>query len=181
MLDATPLYEDTISDWQNGLRRGAIVSFVYPTREGNPAEPPKARPCLVTEIEERAGHRFAELAYGTTSMGPANKGYEVRVLKAPDYEACGLREPTRFVCARRIWASLTHSGFRLDLDLGTPVIGQLTEPLLERLNAVRARLHAETDIAADRRTRRRETRRIRVSGGREVVVEHRHPRAGASA
>lgn len=67
----------------------------------------------------------------------------------------GLHESTRFICARTVTVSLDHPAFRRAPDRGTPLIGRLTEPLLDRMNAFRGRLHAEADIAAERRTERR--------------------------
>lgn len=108
MLDATPLPDTTVPYWQRTLQRGDILSFVFPCSEDDRAEPPKARPCLVCQFEDRAGHRFAQLAYGTTSMSGRNKSYEVRVMQREDHRSCGLHEPTRFICARTVTVSLDH-------------------------------------------------------------------------
>jgi hypothetical protein len=72
MLDATPLPDTTVPGWQQTLQRGDILSFVFPCGEDDSAEPPKARPCLVLELEDRDGHRLAQLAYGTTSISGRN-------------------------------------------------------------------------------------------------------------
>lgn len=71
----------------------------------------------------------------------------------------GLTKPTHFVCARRITISLDHTGFKDSPATGSPIIGQLDETLLERMNTVRARIHAEYDIAVERRCERDEEQR----------------------
>ncbi|MEE4210827.1 MAG: hypothetical protein V2I43_16375 [Parvularcula sp.] len=182
MLDMTPFPDTTVPGWQRTLQRGDIVSFVFPCSEDDPTEPPKARPCLVLELEDRAGQRFAQLAYGTTSMSGRNKGYEVRVMQREDHLSCGLHEPTRFICARTVAVSVDHPAFRRAPDRGTPLIGRLTEPLLDRMNAVRGRLHAEADIAAERR-RERSTfpRKGGLQRGRDFTVECRKPRRRRAA
>ncbi|MER2509256.1 MAG: hypothetical protein ABTQ27_10910 [Amaricoccus sp.] len=87
-------------------------------------------------------------------------------LKVSTIEHAGLRRPTRFVCARRLWVSLDHPGWDVNPKHPTPVIGALTSEGMARLNAIRARIHALRDIAADRRASRR----------RDFTVEHRRRR-----
>ena len=73
MLDATP-YDDTIAtSWQETVTRGDLVSFVFPCQEDHPTEPAKARPCLILEMEQCSGLRFAQVVYGTTSMSVATR------------------------------------------------------------------------------------------------------------
>ena len=90
------------------------------------------------------------LAYGTSASTPANRGYEIAITHVADLQAAGLTRATRFVGARLLSVSRDHTGF----DVGgtePPVIGRLPENRIERMNWVRARIHAERDIAADRR------------------------------
>lgn len=61
--------------------------------------------------------------YGTTSRRRANSGEEIHVRKRDAYTTAGLDEPTRFVGARRILVPLTHSGFVVSTDTGSPVLG----------------------------------------------------------
>ena len=104
------------------FRAGDIVAFKYPYRQGIS---PYARPCLVLE----ATTREILLAYGTTSRSRANAGFEIRVNAA--FSACGLSEASRFVLARRI--RIDQQDRRLTLNTeGSPIIGRLTEDLIER-------------------------------------------------
>jgi hypothetical protein len=94
----------------------------------------------------------------------------------------GLHESTRFICARTVTVSLDHPAFRRAPDRGTPLIGRLTEPLLDRMNAFRGRLHAEADIAAERRTERRASpRKGGLRRGHNFTVEYRKPRRRRAA
>lgn len=138
--------------WTQTLTHGDIVSFHFPVTEEEGVAP-KARPCLVLDVEERDGHRFVTLAYGTSVGGTANRGYEIRVNRPEDATAAGLDRPTRFVGARRITVSAAHPGFCVKRALGTAVIGRLSGVPFDRMNRVRARIHAERDIAIYRRTR----------------------------
>lgn len=100
------------------------------------------------------------LAYGTSADTSANRGYEVRLTET-EARAAGLHRATRFVGARRMLVALDHCGFVICAAKGAPTIGRLTGDAFERLNAVRGRIHAEADMAADQRTRRRRARRTR--------------------
>ena len=134
-------------DWRSRLRPGDIVVYRFPVAEGPEAsEAPKARPCLVMEIETFGGRPFATIAYGTSARSKANRGYEVPVLRAPDHAAAGLHRPTRFVGFRRLLVSLQNGGFVASAATGSPVIGRLPEGPLNRLDRVRARLQAECDM-----------------------------------
>ena len=138
--------------------RGDVVLFRFPTAEEE-AEIglPKRRPCLVLDTFERGGARFVELAYGTSAMTKANRGYEILVKQPASRAAAGLHRPTRFVGARRIVVRIDTRGLSA---LAPTRIGRLDAPLLERMHAVRARLQAEADIAAhDRDEKRRERAR----------------------
>ncbi|PVH27227.1 hypothetical protein [Pararhodobacter oceanensis] len=144
-------------DWKDLLQRGDVVMFRFPVSEDDaPTEPPKARPCLVLDVIHRRGGAYVELAYGTTSEGGANRGYEVLVKQAASRAAAGLDKPTRFVGARRITVRIDHAGFECSADELSPIIGRLDAPLLDRMNNVRARIQAEADIAAHYREERRQ-------------------------
>lgn len=138
--------------WTATLTWGDIVSFRFPVAEEEGVKP-KARPCLVLDVEDRDGLRFATLAYGTSVGGTANRGFEIRVSRPEEAAAAGLDRPTRFVGARRITVSVAHPGFCMHRVLGTPVLGRLTGASVDRMNRVRARIHAERDIAVYFRTR----------------------------
>ncbi|MGI3167265.1 hypothetical protein [Pseudooceanicola sp. 200-1SW] len=124
---------------------GDIVSFKFPYKEG---PSPYARPALVLDATR---DEFL-LAYCTTSSGRANAGYELRV--NDEFEACGLEHASRFVLARRIRVS--QSDPRLDKNAaGTPVLGHLTENLLDRQQDLVARIAASWTCQERRRAAER--------------------------
>lgn len=128
--------------------RGDVVLYRFPVAEEEAeSEAPKRRPCLVLDAFERGGERYVELAYGTSAKTRANRGYEVLVKQPVSRAAAGLNKPTRFVGARRITVHIGNSGFDGPTD-GPTVIGRLDDALQCRMNAVRARIQAEADIAA---------------------------------
>jgi hypothetical protein len=174
MLDTTTaLNTDTITDptaapgaapstalvattpWAATLQRGDVALFRFPCADGGQIKP---RPCLVMEIARIGGETLIELAYGTTAQTSANRGYEVHIYRPIGMALAGLRRPTRFVGARRIIVSARNGGFDVSPGYRSPVIGRLDGRGLERMNAVRARIHAERDIAADRRQAERAER-----------------------
>lgn len=160
--------------WQAELQRGDVVLFRFPVAEGSQAPlSPKRRPCLVLEVHDRLGRRAATLAYGTSSSGKANSGYNVVVSGQNSMEHAGLKQPTRFVGVRRITVSLDHSGFDLADITASPVIGRLDEALAERMNAVRARIQAEADIAREIRREKREEQRRWQQEGRGFLGRNR--------
>lgn len=161
--------------WQDHVAAGDIVSFRFPLAEDASTAQPKARPCLILDIEIIGGERYAVLAYGTTSHRRSNVGYEVHVRRRDEYVSAGLDEPTRFVGARRLLVPLTHRGFAICRNTGSAVLGRLDGEPFEAMNAVRGRIHAERDIAADRRAPRRR-RHLRRD---DVTVERRKPRRPA--
>ncbi|WP_375263525.1 hypothetical protein [Palleronia sp.] len=147
--------------WPDDLQRGDVVQFRFPLAEGESEgrRPPKKRPCLVLEIETKGSRRFITLAYGTDAQTRANQGYSIFVRRGGAMAAAGLTKPTHFVCARRITVAVDHGGFEASPATGSPIIGSLDETLLERMHALRARIHAEHDIAEEKRRERNEERR----------------------
>ena len=134
-------------DWRSRLCPGDIVVYRFPVAEGPTSpETPKARPCLVMEVETFGGRPFATIAYGTSARSGANRGYEVPVLRAADHAAAGLHRPTRFVGYRRLLVSLHSAAFVAHGATGSPVIGRLPEGPLRRLDRVRARIQGERDM-----------------------------------
>ena len=142
--------------WQETLSRGDIVLFRFPIIE-NGFEAAKTRPCLVLDVEVHGGNRRAALAYGTSAQTAANRGYEIWVKRQSSMAVAGLYRPMRFVGSRRISVALCHAGFKLG-EQGSPVIGQLDDYLVRRMNAVRARMQAEQDIAMEALQEKREER-----------------------
>lgn len=147
------------------LLRGDVVLFRFPLAEEDD-EPgaPKRRPCLVLDTLTKGDERFVEIAYGTSVDTRANRGYEVIVKRSAGRATAGLSKPTRFVCARRIIVHVDHSGFH-GRAKGPHIIGRLDEALLERMNAVRARIQAEADIAAYCREEQRREEQAREDRG----------------
>lgn len=147
------------------LQRGDVVLFRFPLAEVDD-EPgaPKRRPCLVLDTLTAGDDRFVEIAYGTSADTRANRGYEVIVKQPAARATAGLSKPTRFVCARRIIVHVDHGGFH-GRAKGPHIIGRLDEALLERMNAVRARIQAEADIAAYYREEERREEQAREDRG----------------
>ena len=176
MLDCTQTNLKMTAAWRDHISHGDIVSFRFPLSEEGAREQPKARPCVVLDIERIGDHRYALLAYGTTSRRPSNVGYEIHIRKRADYANVGLNEPTKFVGRRRLLVPLTHSGFVICAANGSPVLGSLEGAPLKRLNAVRGRIHAERDIAADRRCQNAPRRPRRPTEcAEDFTVEQRSP------
>ena len=136
-------------DWTMSLQRGDVVLFRFPvSADDDSLDVPKRRPCLVLDTFLQGQDRFVELAYGTSSKGRANRGYEVIVRQPQSQAVAGLTKSTRFVCARRITVHIRNAGFDHSDEATSPVIGRLDEALTERMNAVHARFQAEAAIAA---------------------------------
>jgi hypothetical protein len=177
MLDTINTTLTMTPAWQEHVTHGDIVSFRFPLAEESSAGRAKARPCLVLDIETKGGQRYALLAYGTTSHRRSNVGYEVHVRRRAEYLSAGLDEPTRFVGARRLLVPLTHKGFVICRGTGSCVLGRLDGAPIDAMNAVRGRIHAEHDIAAERRSHGRRSHLRR----RGFVLEQRAPRKIAPA
>lgn len=168
------MFDQQLHDWQQDLALGDVVLFRFPTTEDLPdGEAPKMRPCLVLETPRLGGRSFAKLAYGSSAYGKSNRGREVIVRQAPSIAAAGLNRPSRFTLNRSLLVSLDHPGFEAEKH-GDPRIGRLDEGLMERLHALRARIQAEADIAADHRRARREERHRWQAEGQAAA---RHNRA----
>lgn len=153
-LDATPVIPAPLADWKAGLKRGDIVAYRFPVRDGTEGAP-KARPCLVLEVESVGGIRLVTLAYGTTAPRGSDRRYEIRVDREGEPEASGLNRSTRFQGAIRLTVSTESGGFVLRPAIRSPVIGRLIPRRIATMNAVRGRLHADADIASERRAERR--------------------------
>ena len=143
MFDQT---EDETGHWADEIQRGNVVLFRFPIRRAGEGEGPKVRPCLVLEVEELSG--------GTSVPESKNRGYEIPVTHVEDIRAAGLKRATRFIGARLISVAPENAGFDVGGPISSPVIGRLSPNRMERLDWVRARLHAEHDIATERRRRR---------------------------
>jgi len=160
-------------DWAMSTERGDIALFRFPVSEdGANLSEPKRRPCLVLDTFQSGHDRFVELAYGTSSRGRANRGYELIIRQSQSQAIAGLTKPTRFVCARRITVHINNAGFDCPGEEVSPVIGRLDEPLLERMYALRARIQAEANIAADYWEKNKRHKR---SGGTKLAVSFREP------
>lgn len=168
MFDQTQLH-----DWRQDLVLGDVVLFRFPTTEDLPeGEAPKRRPCLVLDTPQLGDRRFAKLAYGSSAYGSANRGYEILVRQAPSITMAGLNRPSRFTLKRVLLVSLDNPGFEAE-KYGDSRIGHLDESLMERLHALRARMQAEADIAADHLRAKREERRRWKAEGLEAAKRNR--------
>ncbi len=182
MFDETPP-QDRIArdDWQTTLAIGDVVRYRFPLDDGDTTtEGAKARPCLVLETPRIGQRRYAKLAYGTGSTTRANRGCEVAVNRPDSLSAAGLDRPTRFVGRRSIIVQLDDPRFEPDPS-GSPVVGSLDPELQARMHEVRARLHAEADMAAEERRIRRAERRRWEKEGRRDAARNRRMTAGREA
>ena len=176
MLDFTQTNLKMTAAWRDHIAHGDIVSFRFPLAEEGAVEGANARPCVVLDIERIGDRRYALPAYGTTSRRPLNVGYEIHIRKRDDYAAVGLNEPTKFVGRRRLLVPLAHRDFAICSAIGSPVLGSVEGAPLKRLNAVRGRIHAERDIAADRRCQNAPRRPRRPTEcAEDFTVEQRSP------
>ena len=160
--------------WAADLSPGDVVAYRFPHAEGG-HECPKVRPCVVLEVEEIAGVPYLLLAYGTASFGRRHSGYEIHACDGDLRAVAGLHRPTAFLAGRRILVPVAHRDFDLEGRTQSPLLGRLSGRALARLHAVRARIQAEADIAADRRQRRGVRRRRPAVRGLDFPVEHRRP------
>lgn len=144
--------------WQGTLKRGDVVAYCFPHLYPGENDP-KVRPSLVLDVEERGGERYALLAYGTSRGERLRPGYLIPVEDEAELARASLNECTVFDGRRRVLVSLKNASFDVSGALGTPVLGELTGRSLERMNQVRARIHAERDMRraalADAARRRR--------------------------
>lgn len=152
------------ADWADHVQPGDVLLFRFPVRYPQTIDGlPRTRPCLVLEVDGENASRKLVLAYGTTATSVSHSGYDIRVTRLSDIRNAGLKRPTRFIGARLLSVSPNHEGFHIGMT-GTPVTGRLEEAPWERMQWVRARLHAEHDIAVEHQRERSST---------PVAVEHR--------
>lgn len=170
------MFTDTTSSWRDRLLAGDIVSFVFPSSEGD-AELEKARPSLVLTVDRDGEEPMVTVAYGTSSRSRSNTGLELHVRKLEDIEAAGLHKRTRFVGARTATVPLSSMRFVECAD-GTAVLGLLPTPLLARLAQVVEGLDRLEDKARGGRGCRSPWGRRRSARG---TVRDRMPCASAPA
>jgi hypothetical protein len=167
--------------WAADLKPGDLVAYRFPHSEGG-RDCPKVRPCVILDLEEIAGVLYLLLAYGTASFGRPNTGYAIHAGTAELRAVAGLHQPTVFLASRRILVPAAHRDFDLAERTQSPLLGRLAGDALARLHAVRARIHAEADIAAERRRERGVRRRRPAVRGVDFEVEvRRAARRPASA
>ena len=141
-----------VPTWQDALAVGDIVLFRFPmTAAEEAAGRPPMRPCLVLEVERRGAAPRMVLVPGTSRQTRAVSAYEIAVRDADEIVKAGLRGPYRFRAQMPLSVSLDNPQLRTGGGEASPVIGRLTDLSRERMQGVRARLHAEHDIAAERR------------------------------
>lgn len=167
------------ADWHHTINHGDIVQFRFPVEGRVDREQPALRPCLVLDVEIFAGMVYAVLAPGMVMQGKSgsDRGLQITIDDPEVLAAEALKHPIRFEADRRICVPVSHTGFAPDEASDSPVTGRLTGLAFNRMNAVRARIHAERDIAREYRTERRRNRRKgQRKQPRTVVVERRRPK-----
>ena len=164
MLDMTQTVTPP-SDWRAHLQPGDIVLLRFPCAEPDPTEQLKRRTCLVIDIEDLGGRRFAVIAYGTTAATSANIGDEIPVSTPEEIAHAGIHRPTRFVRGRRITVPLDHPGWDLNPRHPSPVLGRLLPKAMTRLNAIRRQKRSSLSCLRQRPSpdRRRRWPRISIS------------------
>ena len=153
-----------MKSWADEISVGDVVLFAYPVADPETGAKPKIRPCLVLESSTHQDGKRVLLAFGTSTPARCRGGYDITLRHPGDLIVAGLVKPTRFVASRFLSVSVGNPGFGTR-DRETPVLGRLSAASAERMNRVRARLHAEHDIAAERRKER--------AAQRLFTVEHR--------
>jgi hypothetical protein len=175
MFDLTKTSRSPLAtDWRDHLAPGDVVAFRFPS----PADgtPPHPRPCLVLDIETLNEHRMALLACGRPSPRPSVRTGDIETRGAAACRRAGVDAPTRFCDTQRLLVPLGHGGFEISPESGSPILGRLAGEAHERMQALRARIHALRDSGAERRRRRPGyyAGRPRLRG-RDFEVEARHP------
>lgn len=130
--------------WADAVSRGDVLRLIPTDPDGSDAP----LPCLVLEVEEaRRGKRLL-IAPGVTGCADRDRAYEIGLRADPEWLAAGLTGPTRFLGAARIVLRSTSPRVHFPKGAVSPISGRLIGAALDRMNRVRARIHAERDIAA---------------------------------
>lgn len=135
--------------WQTALSVGVILRFPFPMSDD--ATPSAPRPCLVLEVERGGAAPRIVLAPGATHEANAGDCYDIVVSSPAEFRAAGLTRAYRFQARRPLSVALGQSGVHVALPVLSPVMGRLTGSAHARMQRLRARLHAEHDIASERR------------------------------
>lgn len=166
--------------WTSTLQPGDVVAFRFPHEQDGP-EHPKVRPALVINTAEKAGRRYAVLAYGTSNPKIRKDAYTLDVRIEAEIQKASLNKPTRFHVSRRIEVSLDDNAFDLKSSKQTPVLGQLSGKAKTRLTEVRERIRSDSNIDRPKLFGRRDSRRAvptttvkNFNSGRIVNMEARH-------
>lgn len=173
--DPSPAPDDApLPPWAAALSVGAIASFRWPARgqgRGGRRSPPS--PCLVVDTETLGDVPVVVLAQGVPAVGRAARGTDLYATTEDLKNVDGLPAPHVFLVSRRLMVTAGSGGFVVDPDRGSPGLGRLQGRALRRLHALRARFHAEHDIAAEQRRERQRRRREGAVPGRDFAVEQR--------
>ena len=138
------------------LERGDLVFFAFPAPHSPEHEEPPLRACLVLDTQKRAGRLFLTLAPGEEHPPALPRGYEIAVSRRLAVKEAGLSEAHMFYADQRLTVAATHPGF--GPRMAPWIIGALDRQGADRMNAVRARIQALRDIAAERRRERQRER-----------------------
>lgn len=104
---------------------GDVGRFWFPEWP-SPHPGPKARPCLIMDIEVREGNTYVKIAYGTSQRTQAlNRGeFNVLASEKTEWSACNDKD-TKFVLRNTDW-------FPLDERWFVDVVGHIRTPGLIR-------------------------------------------------
>ncbi|TCP58395.1 hypothetical protein EV663_1296 [Rhodovulum bhavnagarense] len=150
-------------DWSAALSHGTVLSCRFPLSPDRPEPDAPPLPCLVLDIETLGGRRVALIAPGVPRPDTRQRGYAIDIADGAELVRAGLWHPIRFLADKRLLISVGNTGIFPARHGTAPVLGRLSGASFERMNAVRARLHAERDIAAERRRDRDTARRHRTA------------------
>lgn len=180
--DPSPATEPTSPPpWMADLRPGAIVVHRYPAPGRMGAHrSPEPRPCLVVDVYDLHGHGVVALAHGVPAASGIRRDRDLVIAARELRGVPELPEAHRFVASACLLVPLGSPAFVVDPERGTPVLGHLSGEAMARLDDLRARLHAEADIAAEDRRRRGRRRREGATRDHDFTVERRHRRRRSS-
>jgi len=175
MLDSTSP-TGAVGSWADAVSHGSVLAFRFPVEDGAETRQRPWLPCLVLDIIDEGGQRFAVLAPSAPPWGK-RPAYAVDIRTNRELARAGLSRPTQFVGAKRLRVSLGNGRFVAPDGGASPLLGQLSGQAAEQMNGVRARICAEADIAADRRRDRREALRQGAAGTAPMPSRSRNQRS----
>lgn len=154
--------------WTDTVSRGDVL-WINPTGPGTTQAP---LPCLVLEVEAAPRGKRLLVAPGVAGRADRTQPYEIALRTERECQAAGVPGPTRFLGAARIFLRTTSASIHIPRGAVSPNTGRLTSVVVGRMNRVRARIHSELDIAADRAARKAKERADDRRRTEEVIALH---------